>query len=121
MLTNAFSKFSQAFITPNQKAITTAKVLVNNWFYVYSIAIQIHSDKSHNFENDMLTQLYSMYGIKQSITTPYSPCGYSICEQFNGTLLNLLKTLHKEQNSDWPSHVPSLVFAYNAMPNSITG
>ena len=36
-------------------------------------------------------------------------------------MLNLLKTLPKEQKSDWPSHVPSLVFAYNDTPHNITG
>ena len=62
-----------------------------------------------------------MYGIKQSTTMPYNPCGNSICEPLNHTLLNLLKALPKEQKSDWSLHVPSLVFAYNAMPHSITG
>ena len=32
-----------------------------------------------------------------------------------------LKPLPKEQKSDWPSHVLSLVLAYNATPHSITG
>ena len=37
VLTDAFTKFSQAFITPNQKALTIAKILVDKWFYVYGI------------------------------------------------------------------------------------
>ena len=114
VLPNPFLKFSQTFVTLNQKALTIANILMDKWFYVYSIPTWIHSDKSYSFENDILTQLYSMYGIKQSSTTPYNPCGNSICEWFNHTLLNLLKILPKEQKSDWPSHVPSLVFAYNA-------
>ena len=35
VLTDAFTKFSQAFVTPNQKAITIAKILVDRWFYVW--------------------------------------------------------------------------------------
>ena len=62
-----------------------------------------------------------MYNIKQSMTTTYNPCGNSICEWFNHTLLGLLQSLLKEQKSCWPLHVPSLVFAYNAMPHSVTG
>ena len=31
------------------------------------------------------------------------------------------KTLDKEQKANWPLHLSSLVFAYNAMPHSITG
>ena len=34
-------------------------------------------------------------------------------------LLDLIKTLPKEQNIKQPLHIPSLVFAYNVMPHSI--
>ena len=39
VLTDTFTKFSQAFITPNQKALTIAKILVDKWLYVYGIPI----------------------------------------------------------------------------------
>ena len=35
VMTDAFTKFSQVFITPNQKVLTIAKILVDQWFYVY--------------------------------------------------------------------------------------
>ena len=44
VLTDAFTKFSQAFVTPNQKAITIAKILEDRWFYVYGIPACIHSN-----------------------------------------------------------------------------
>ena len=34
IMTNAFSKFSVAVVTPNQRALTVAKVLVDKWFHV---------------------------------------------------------------------------------------
>ena len=55
------------------------------------------------------------------MTTPYNLHGNSICERFNCTLLRLLQSLPKEQKRHWPLHVPSLVFANNAMPHSVTG
>ena len=36
-------------------------------------------------------------------------------------LQDLLKPLDKEQKANWPLHLSSLVFAYNAMPHSATG
>ena len=36
VLTDAFSKYSQAFVTPNQKSLTMAKVLVDKWFSMCS-------------------------------------------------------------------------------------
>ena len=120
VLTDAFTKFSQAFITNNQKVLTITKILVEKWFYVYGILAHIHSDKGQRFENAIISKLYSMYNIKQSMTTPYNPHGNSICEWFNCTWLVLLQSLPKEQKSCWPLHIPSLVFAYNVMPHSVT-
>ena len=110
VLTDAFTKFSQAFITNNQKALTIAKILVEKWFYVYGIPACIHSDKGQSFENALISKLYSMHNIKQPITMPYNPHGNSICEWLNCTLLGLLQSLPKEQKSCWPLHVPSWCF-----------
>ena len=45
VIMDAFTKFSLAVCTPNQMAKTIAKVLVDKWFYVYSVLLQIHSDQ----------------------------------------------------------------------------
>ena len=115
VLTDAFTKFSQALITNNQKALTITKILVDKWFYGYGILAHIHSDKGQSFENAVISKLFSMYNIMQSMTTLYNLHGNSICERFNCILLGLLQTLPKEQKSCWPLHVPSLVFTYNAI------
>ena len=70
VLTDTFTKFSQAFITNNQKALTIAKILVEKWFYVYGILAHIHSDKGQSFENAIISKLYSICNIEQSMTTP---------------------------------------------------
>ena len=101
------------------KRTTITKILVNKWFYIYWIPACIHTDKGQSFESAIISKLYSMYIIKQSMTTPYNPHGNFICERFNHTLLGLLQSLPKEQKTCWPLHVPSLVFTYNAVPHNI--
>ena len=51
VLTDAFTKLSQVLITPNQKALTVAKILVDKWFYIYGIPTKIHSDQGQCFDN----------------------------------------------------------------------
>ena len=121
MMTDAFSKFSVAVVMSNQQVKTVAKALVDKWFYTYGIPSRIHSDQVKSFNNKIVKQLCKIYGIKQSITTPYIPCGNSPCEQLNCMLQNLLKTLPKDQKCNWPAHLGALVFAYNAMPHSTIG
>ena len=69
----------------------------------------------------IMSHLYAMYRVEQSTTTPYNPHGNAPTERMNRTLINLLKSLPKEQKSNWPLHLPSLVFAYNATPHDTTG
>ena len=121
VLTDAFTKFSQAFITPNWKVLTIAKILVDKWFYIYGIPTQIHNNQARYLDNQFMKHLYALYGIEQSTTTPYNPCGNAQCEWFNHTMMGLLTSLSKEQKDNWPLHLPSLVFVYNAMPHRTTG
>ena len=44
VLTDAFLKYSQAFITSNQKSLTVAKLLAERWFSVFGIPSCLHSD-----------------------------------------------------------------------------
>ena len=121
VLTDAFSKYSQAIITNNQKALTVAKILVDKWFSVFGIPARIHSDQGRSFDNEIIGHLCKMYGVKQTTTMPYNPRGNSLCEQFNRTLFGLMRTLTKEQKPNWPNYLPSMVFAYNATPHASTG
>ena len=121
IMTDTFSKFSVAVVTPNQRALTVAKVLVDKWFHVYGVPSRIHSDQEKSFDNDIIQSLCKMYGVEQSLMCPYNSRGKAQCERFNRTLFNLLHTLSKEQKANWPVHLSSLVFAYNATPHSTTG
>ena len=121
VLMDAFSKYSQAFIMSNQKALTVAKLLVDKWFSVYSIPYRIHSDQGRSFDNEIIAHLCKMYGIRQSTTMPYNLHGNSQCKHFNRTLFRLMQSLDWEQKPNWPVYLPLLVFAYNATPHSTTG
>ena len=98
-----------------------AKIIVDKWFYVYGVPTYIDSVKGQSFKNEILKHLYTLYRVKQSTTMAYNPCGNSICERLNHLLRDLLQTFHKEQKQTWPLYLPSLVFAYNTMLQSVTG
>ena len=107
-------KFSIAVVTSNQKPLTVAKNLIDKWFHVYGIPSRIHSDQGKSFDNEIIRLLCKLYGVQQSLTCPYNLKGNAQCEWFNRTMFGLLRTLSKDQKADWPIHLPSLVFTYNA-------
>ena len=81
----------------------------------------MHSDQGQQFESHIIQELCKLLNIKKSRTTPYHPMGNGTTERFNRTLLKMLGTLENDMKSDWKSHIPALVHAYNSMPQETTG
>ena len=120
VVTDHFTKYSQAYPTKNQTARTTAQVLFNNFFVHYGFPARLHSDQGRNFESKVIKEFCVLGGIDKSRTTPYHPMGNGQCERFNRTLLEMLGTLESEQKSDWRSYVAPLVHVYNCTKHETT-
>lgn len=121
VVTDVFSKFTQAYPARDQKASTVAKLLTEGWFYRYGVPKRLHSDQGRSFEGDLMKQLCQFYRIDKSRTTPYHPEGNGQCERFNRTLHDLLRSLPPEQKRRWPQALPQILFAYNTTPHASTG
>ena len=121
VITDHFTKYAQAIPTKNQTAKTTAEALFKNFIVHYGIPTTLHSDQGQQFESHIIQELCKLLNIKKSRTTPYHPMGNGTTERFNRTLLKMLGTLENDMKSDWKSHIPALVHAYNSMPQETTG
>lgn len=121
VMTDVFSKFTQAVPTGDQRACTVADILVKEWFYRFGVPARIHSDQGRSFEGALIQQLCDLYGIKKTRTTPYHPQGNGQCERFNRTLHGLLCTLPQSAKTDWPNYLPQLLFSYNTTIHQTTG
>lgn len=91
VVTDVFTEFTQGFPIRDQKAETTAKVLLKEWFMKYWVPERLHSDRGIHF-----AELCKLYGVKKTCTTHHHPEGTAQCDMFNGTLMiSCSHCLHK--------------------------
>ena len=69
VMTDVFTKFTQAVATRDQRANTVAKVLIQDWCHRFGVPERIHSDQGRNFESDFIKHLCKVYEISKSRTT----------------------------------------------------
>ena len=93
IVTDHFTRYVQAYVTPNQKATTVTKTLWDRFFVHYRFPETILADQGKNFKSKLLEELCLLTQVKKMRTTPYRPEGNGSCEWFNRTLISMLGTL----------------------------
>ena len=68
VITDHFTRYSQAFPTRNELAKTTAKVLFENFIVHYGFPARLHSDQGRNFERSVIQELCSLAAVEKSRT-----------------------------------------------------
>ena len=121
VVTDHFTRYAQAYAVKNQTALTTAKVLWEQFLRHYGFPQKILTDQGPGFESQLFQELMSMARIEKLRTTSYHPQTNGQCERFNSTLMNMLGTLTPDQKKDWKSHLLTMCHAYNSTQHSVTG
>ena len=62
VITDHFTRHSEAFITKGQKASTIAKKLYENYICIFGALAKLHSDQGANFTRAVIAELCSPFG-----------------------------------------------------------
>ena len=96
VVTDHFTRFSQAYITANQTAATVAHKLWDKFISQFGWPEKILTDQGMGFESALFESLCKISNIKKIRTCPYRPQGNGQVERFNKTLLNMIGTINPE-------------------------
>ena len=116
-----FTQYVQAYMTWNQTARTTARVLSNEYFSVFGFPQRLMSDQGTGFTSKVISAMCSLLGIEKIRTTPYHPQSSGSAKRVHQTLRRMIGKLDQEKCQKWPAHLGSMLIAYNATQSLLTG
>ena len=120
-MTNHFTRYAQAYITPKQMAPIVAKTLWEQFLVHYGWPTKILMDQGKSFENHLIRELCSLAQVQKLWMTPYRPQTNGSCERLNYTLMSMLGTLPVHAKKNWLEWVSTLTHAYNTTICHTTG
>ena len=121
VVSDYFTRWTEAYALPNQEAETVAHKLVDEFFFRFSVPEQLHSDQGRQFESAIIKEVSRLLQINKTRTTPYHPQSDGLVERFNSTLLSMLATTIADHPWDWEDNLRQLCYAYNTSVHSSTG
>ena len=121
VLTDHFTKYAQAYVTPKQTAPVVAKTLCENFLVHYGWPEKILTDQGKSFENSLIRELCELAQVKKLHTSPYQPETNGQCEHFNATMITMLGTLPPHAKKNGQECIATLTHAYYCTISSVTG
>ena len=121
VVTDYFSKWTEAFALPDHQALTVADTLVTEIFLRFGVPRILHSDQGPEFQSELIKEVCRLLEIQQTKTTPYRPQSDGQVERFNRTLIAMLSKFCMDNKRDWDDHLPYMMCAYRASVNESSG
>ena len=121
VIVDHFTLYVQAYVTRNQTARTTARVLYNEYFSVFGFPQRLMSDQGTAFTSKVIAAMCSLLGIEKIWTTPYHPQSNGSAKRVHQMLRQMIWKLDLEKCQKWPAHLGSVLIAYNATRSLVMG
>ena len=101
VIVDHFTKWCEAFATPDQKASTVAPILVSRIFFRFGPPAVLHSNQGRNFESTLLHEICNFMGITKTRTTSYHPQCDGQTERQNRTIQAMFSAFASNRRDDW--------------------
>ena len=120
-MTDAFTKIAVVVPIPDKEATTVASNILHHWIYRFAAPEQIHTDGGKEFCNKLSDELWALWNIKRTKTTPAHPQCNAQVENFNKRIKEYLAPYIYDDSLDWEKFLPAMNFAYNTSYHSTIG
>ncbi len=102
-------------------AVTVAHALVSHLICPYMTPRVLLTDNGTEFKNEVLADICSQYGVKQTFITAHHPASDSLVERTNRKILEILRHLSGPLHETWEDWLTQVAACINSSVNSSPG
>ena len=115
-----YSRYPIAIAVKDISMDTFVDVVMTSLITTHGCPDRILTDRGGQFIGDLAKSLYRYLRCRKQSTTSYHPQANGLCERFNGTLVQGLKTMAADHPKDWNKELPWFLFAYRTTIHAVT-
>ena len=120
VITDQFTKWVEVLAVPDQRAVTCANAIFREVITRFGCPIALHSDQGRSFESEVFSDLRRLLEVRKTRTSVANPKANGQTERFNKTLIHMIKSYLRGEQTTWDEHLGCLAAAYRATPNEST-
>ena len=120
VITDQFTKWVEVLAVPDQRAVTCANAIFREVITRFGCPIALHSDQGRSFESEVFSDLCRLLEVRKTRTSVANPKANGQTERFNKTLIHMIKSYLRGEQTTWDEHLGCLAAAYRATPNEST-
>ena len=118
IIVDHFTRYTRAYVTKDQKALTAAKALYEGFISIFGAPERILMDQGKAFTSEVVGQLCLQFRISQLTTTAYHPQGNGQVEHAHQTLGRMIGKLEDELRDSGQNICQT--HAYNSTRSAVT-
>ena len=107
-----FTKYAVGEALQNMTAATVANAIIDEWIMTIGAPDVIHTDQGSNFDSQLMQDIYRIFMIEKTRTTPYHPQGDGQVERINRVIADTLSKYCVEKPQDWDVYLLYITFVY---------
>lgn len=117
VISDYFTRWVEAYAVPNLLSETITYVL-EKFICTHGIPEQLITDRGSSFLSEGIQKVYKTLNIDKHSTTSYHPSSDGVVERVNATIVNSLKQLVQNTESEWDKFLHFAVLAHRTAVHS---
>ena len=113
VMIDTFTRFARAVPIPDERAVTVARKILDEWVSIFGAMETLLSDRGPNFIGTVVSSMAEQLGTKRVTTSPFHAQASGCVERWNRTLAQDLACFVCTGQEDWDQHVSLACLRYN--------